>query len=123
MFLHDVWPTARIGLYYEWPSIEDSAADYFDPEFPVIEPQLAKQRVRLRNLNVKLHWPLTSAVITSTHCPADSYLQAYRDRISVIHNEIDTKRACPSSEAAHVISSDLTLTREDEVFSFINRNL
>ena len=123
MFLHDVWPTARIGLYYEWHSAEDGAADYFDPKFPAIEPQLARQRLRLRNLNVKLHWPLTSAAITPTHYQADSYPPAYRDQISVIHDGIDTKRACPNPEAALVISSDLTLTRNDEVISFINRNL
>ena len=42
---------------------------------------------------------------------------------SIIHDGIDTQFVCPNPDAALEISGDLTLTRNDEVISFINRNL
>jgi len=41
MFLQDVWPKARIGLYCEWYRQESQSADCFDPEFPVTKQAAA----------------------------------------------------------------------------------
>ena len=41
----------------------------------------------------------------------------------MIHEGLDTRFVCPNPDAALEISGDLTLTRTDEVISFINRNL
>ena len=45
------------------------------------------------------------------------------DQRGVIHDGINTNLVCPNLDATLEISSDLTLTRNDEVISFIKRNL
>ena len=123
MFLHDIWPKARIGLYCEWYREEALAAEVFDPEFPVAEQETAVYRLRFRNLNAALHVDMAAAGITPTRFQFASYPKVWQDLTSVIHDGIDTRFVCQNPGVALEISSDLTVTRNEEVISFINRNL
>ncbi|CUI56821.1 glycosyltransferase family 4 protein [Cognatishimia activa] len=123
MFLRDVWPKARIGLYYELfyqPSADDVG---FDPEFPNPAGAFDPLRLRLKNLNNALHYPLGDMGISPTHFQAGTYPKKYQDRISVIHDGIDTEQAAPNPEATFKVSESLTLSCADEVVTFVNRNL
>ena len=84
MFLQDVWPKARIGLYCEWYRQESQSADCFDPEFPVTEQATAVQRLRLRNLNAALHVDMANAGITPTKFQLASYPKIWRDVTSAV---------------------------------------
>lgn len=122
MFLRDVWPDARIGLYYEL-FYEEQAGDVgFDPEFPKSGGQNDAMRLRLKNLNNALHFPLGDMGLSPTQYQASTFPQKYQDRISVIHDGIDTAQAAPNPKAALKVG-DQTLTRDDEVITFVNRNL
>ena len=83
-------------MYCEWYREEALAAEVFDPEFPVAEQETAVYRLRFRNLNAALHVDMAAAGITPTRFQFASYPKVWQD---------------------------LTLTRNDEVISFINRNL
>lgn len=122
MFLRDVWPEARIGLYYEL-FYEEQAGDVgFDPEFPKSGGQNDAMRLRLKNLNNALHFPLGDMGLSPTQYQASTFPQKYQDRISVIHDGIDTAQAAPNPKAALKVG-DQTLTRDAEVITFVNRNL
>lgn len=122
MFLRDVWPDARIGLYYEL-FYEEQAGDVgFDPEFPKSGGENDAMRLRLKNLNNALHFPLGDMGLSPTQYQASTFPQKYQDRISVIHDGIDTTQAAPNPKAALKVG-DQTLTRDDEVITFVNRNL
>lgn len=123
MFLRDVWPEARIGLYYELYYQANAGDIGFDPEFPNPAGPHDKLRLRLKNLNNALHYPLGDMGISPTHYQAGTFPQKYRDRISIIHDGIDTEQAAPHPEARFQVSEQLTLTRSDEVVTFVNRNL
>jgi len=123
MFLRDVWPKARIGLYYELYYQEDAGDIGFDPEFPKPAGPHDSLRLRLKNLNNALHYPLGNMAISPTQYQASTFLQKYQDRISVIHDGIDTERAVPNPKAVFEVSDQLTLTTSDEVVTFVNRNL
>ena len=123
MFLRDVWPTARIGLYYEL-FYQDGAGDIgFDPEFPNPSGPYDPLRLRLKNLNNALHYPLGDMGISPTAYQAGTFPLKFQDRISVIHDGIDTTQAAPNSGAVFQVSEGKTLTRSDEVVTFVNRNL
>lgn len=123
MFLRDVWPDARIGLYYEL-FYQPGAGDIgFDPEFPNPAGPHDPLRLRLKNLNNALHYPLGDMGISPTHYQAGTYPKKYQDRISVIHDGIDTQQAAPNPDARFDVSDDLILTPQDEVVTFVNRNL
>lgn len=123
MFLRDVWPQARIGLYYELFYGEDSEETAFDPEFPSVAGEFGSLRLRLKNLNNVLNYPLGDLGISPTQFQAATFPAKFQDRISVVHDGIDTTQAKPDQEAVFQLTDSIALTREDEVVTFVNRNL
>jgi glycosyltransferase involved in cell wall biosynthesis len=94
----------------------------FDPEFqPVVTPDQFL-RIRMKNLNNLIHLPLLDAGISPTAFQADTFPAPYRDRISVIHDGIDTPAVRANPEVRFDLGSRV-LTRADEVITFVNRNL
>ncbi|WP_238368087.1 glycosyltransferase [Mesobacterium pallidum] len=123
MFLKDVWPEARMGLYCELYHSADYPFMGFDPEFPSRQPQKEPMRLRIRNLNNTLHFEIGDAGISPTRFQADTFPQPFRDLITVCHDGIDTNIVVPNKDAKLEVREGLTLTRDDEVITFINRNL
>ena len=123
MFLRDVWPTARIGLYCElyhrsvWPHM------HFDPEFDKGDTDAASLRIRLKNINNLMHLPLCDMGLSPTEFQAGTFPAAYRERISVIHDGIHTDQVVPNPEARLELPDGSVVTRDDEVITFVNRNL
>lgn len=122
MFLRDVWPEARIGLYYELFYRADAGDVGFDPEFPKGAQDDEPMRLRLKNLNNELHFPIGDMGLSPTRYQAQSFPQKYQDRISVIHDGIDTDQAVPKADAVLPVG-DRVFSREDEIVTFVNRNL
>ncbi len=66
LFLKDVWPEARIGLYCELYYEDESGVAEFDPEFPIPDPSLNPLRLRFKNLNNHMHFDIAEAGISPT---------------------------------------------------------
>ncbi len=123
MFLRDVWPQARIGLYCELYHLSNRAHSGFDPEFmPRVDP-VERLRIRMKNLNNLMHLPLCDMGISPTRFQADTFPPAFRDRISVIHDGVDTDHLRPDTHVRLTLPDGRVLTRDDEVITFVNRNL
>ena len=122
MFLRDVWPQAKIGLYCELYHLSDYPHLNFDPEFEKPN-QTSAMRIRLKNLNNHLHFPLGDAGISPTRFQADTFPPAFRQRITVSHDGIDTTIATPDKDVRLTIEGQIDVTRDDEVITFVNRNL
>jgi hypothetical protein len=58
LFLKDVWPTAKLGIYCEFYYHAEGADVGFDPEFPLGDEGGDACRLRLKNLNILLHFQL-----------------------------------------------------------------
>lgn len=123
MFLKDVWPNARMGLYCELFHSAAYPFMHFDPEFPSPTPDKEALRIRIRNLNNWLHEEIMDGGISPTSFQAETFPATMRDRIEVIHDGIETGTVRPNPKAVLKIDSARTLTREDEVITFVNRNL
>ncbi|MCH2165237.1 MAG: glycosyltransferase family 4 protein [Marinovum sp.] len=123
LFLKDVWPTARIGLYCELYHLNDYPFVGFDPEFPSRDAAQDGLRLRLKNLNNRLHFEFAEAGISPTRFQAETFPKAMLDRITVSHDGIDTQAVQPNPDAKLQVGADRVLTRDDEVITFINRNL
>lgn len=122
LFLKEVWPRARLGIYCEFFYHPAGADVGFDPEFA--EPDAAAVcRMRLKNLNNLLHFETADAGISPTHWQASTFPEPFRSRISVIHDGIDTEAIAPNPSVGLTLNGQLTLTRADEVVTFVNRNL
>lgn len=123
MFLKDVWPEARLGLYCELFHISQYPHAGFDPEFDRDSKDIDPLRIRLKNLNNHLHFPFGDAGISPTKFQANTFPAEFRDKIDVIHDGIDTTIIKPDREARFKLPDGTVLTRDDEVITFVNRNL
>lgn len=122
LFLKDVWPRAKLGIYCEYFYQLTGGDVGFDPEFPSDEDTIAC-RLRLKNLNNLLHFDVADAGLSPTQWQANSFPSPFRQRITVIHDGIDTDTVCPSAHVNLTLNNQLTLTRVDEIITFVNRNL
>lgn len=122
MFLKDVWPDAKLGLYCEFFYHAQGADVGFDPEF-MDEDVDRFCRLRLKNTNSLLHFQIADAGIAPTQWQASTFPASFRERISVIHDGIDTDLVRPAPDVTLTLGSGVTLTRDDEVITFVNRNL
>ncbi len=122
MFLKEVWPKARLGIYCEFYYRGEGADVGFDPEFPSSDPGEAC-RLQLKNLNNLLHFELADAAVSPTAWQASTFPEPFASKITVVHDGIDTQAVAPKADVRVPLTKDLTLTREDEVITFVNRNL
>lgn len=123
MFLRDVWPTARMGIYCEFYHLTDYPHVNFDPEFPTADAESDKLRIRMKNINNHLHFDVAQLGLSPTRFQADTFPKGFRDKISVIHDGIDTRMLVPKPDVTFPLDTGQVLTRDDEVITFVNRNL
>lgn len=122
LFLKRVWPRAKLGVYAEFFYHPTGADVGFDPEFAAGDVDEAC-RVQLKNINNLLHAEIADAAISPTRWQASTYPTPFRDRITVVHDGIDTDLIAPNPSVAMTLGNRLALTRNDEVITFVNRNL
>lgn len=122
LFLKDVWPQARLGVYCEFFYRPQGADVGFDPEF---SPRDAGDicRLRLKNINNLIHFEIAAAGLSPTRWQASTFPQPFRDRITVAHDGIDTEAVAPNPQVSLTLNNQLILTRADEIVTFVNRNL
>ena len=122
MFLKDIWPDAKLGIYSEF-FYQNTGADFlFDPEFQN-SSNSNHCRLRLKNANNLLHFEIADAGISPTHWQASTFPKLFKEKISVIHDGIDTELVSPNPDAVFELGDGTVLTKNDEVITFINRNL
>lgn len=125
LFLKEVWPQARLGIYCEFYYHAQGADVGFDPEFP--PKDLADAcRLRCKNINSQMHFDLADAGLAPTHWQASTFPEPFRSRITVAHDGIDTQKVAPNPSVKLTLSGkqgDIVLTCADEVITFVNRNL
>ncbi len=109
LFLKDIFPAAPLLLYGEFFYRGRGADMGFDPEFP----PSAKSLLRLRVMNAPLLMSLDAAdwVMAPTFWQQRQFPDAYKARMSVIHDGIDTDAVRPAGGP------------EEELITYVARNL
>ncbi len=122
MFLHHVWPKAKIGLYCEF-FYKISGADVgFDKEFESND-LYDLNRIQLKNINNYVHFENADKGISPTFWQASTFPSFFRKNITVIHDGIDTSFLKPNQHASLIINNTINLSSKDEIITFVNRNL
>ncbi len=124
LLVPEIWPKTPVGLYSEFFYSANGADVGFDPEFPTQGDSLHNAgRLRLKNLNQLLAFEDAALGISPTHWQQSLYPARLRERIEVIHDGIDTEALRPHPGVRMSLRDKMTLSREDEVITFVNRNL
>ena len=122
LFLKEVWPDVKLGIYCEFFYQPKGADVDFDAEFRGSdEGDVCK--LRLKNLNNLLHFEVADAGISPTRWQASTFPESFRSRIAVVHDGIDTHVVAPNRKASLTLNGNIVLTPQDEVITFVNRNL
>jgi len=123
LFLKEVWPNARLIVYAEFFYKPRGLDVGFDPEFP--KDGLAHHLwVTARQAHFLLGMNAADKALAPTLWQARTYPDYLQDRITVIHDGIDTDRVRPGETASVELPGTKKRFRKgDEVLTFVNRNL
>lgn len=120
LFLKDVFPDARHHYYFEFFYRGTEGDVGFDPEFPASFDDLP--RLRIKNSTQLVSLEAADAGIAPTQWQASRYPPEYRSKITVLHEGIDTQAIRPDPDAVFEWNG-FRLTRQDEVVTYVARNL
>jgi glycosyltransferase involved in cell wall biosynthesis len=122
LFVKDVFPETPLLSYFEFYYHFSFVDVNFDPEYPTD----ARERFRLRSRNAVglLSFDACDWGNTPTHWQRSLHPPELRARITAIHEGVDTNIAKPDPTAWLSVGSDnLVLTRNDEVITYVSRNM
>ena len=121
--IKDVFPSVPVLHQLEWVYPLSGGDSTFDPEFPLGGGE-ALSLVRLRRAHQLLAFHDLDHAWAPTHWQAASAPAEFHERISVIHEGIDTRAIGPNPAAeVRLQRAGLTLRAGDEVLTFVARNL
>jgi len=123
LFVKDVFPDVPLLSYFEFFYHCRGADVGFDPEFaPGREDDHG--RLHVRNAVNRLSFATSDWGHTATTWQRSLYPVAMQARISALHEGVDTRQIQPDSDAWLSLGRDnVVLTRNDEVVTYVSRNL
>ena len=122
LYIKEVWPNAKLGIYSEFYYRATGLDVGFDPAQTALDPSQI-HRFNLKNINNLLHFEIADAGISPTQWQASTFPESFQKKITVIHDGIDTDLVKPNQDVSLVLNSNLNLTKNDELITFVSRNL
>jgi glycosyltransferase involved in cell wall biosynthesis len=120
LYVKDIFPDVPLLAYFEFFYHFRGVDMGFDPEFTTIFGN--PSHLRTRNAVNLMGFDAADWGNTPTYWQRSVYPPEMRRRITVIHEGIDTQIVRPDDEAWFRVG-DRTLTRDDEVITYVSRNL
>jgi glycosyltransferase involved in cell wall biosynthesis len=120
-YLKDVYPDVPLIGYFEFFYRQFGADVGFDPgdaHSPDTGP-----RIRSKNMGNLLGLDTVDIGVCPTHWQRSGYPARYHDKLRLMHEGIDTAWASPLDSATFRLPSGRILSKEDEVLTYVARNL
>jgi glycosyltransferase involved in cell wall biosynthesis len=121
LYAKDAFPNARLIHFCEYYYHAHGADANFDPEFPLDMNGAA--RIRTRNALHLLNLENCDVGITPTKWQHSLHPEAYRDKIQIIHEGIDTENLKPDPDAELRLPNGSVLKAGMPVVTYVARNL
>jgi glycosyltransferase involved in cell wall biosynthesis len=121
LFVKDVFPKTKIVSYLEYYYRGQNSDLDFDAEFQA--PSVDFHYVSLRNLPMLQAAALSDALVSPTQWQAATYPAPLRDRITILHEGIDTEIACPGPAQPMTLSSGATLAPGQPLITYVARSM
>lgn len=120
--LREAIPGARIVNYCEYYYRAEGQDVNFDPEFPFMDVE-ARVALQLKNASALLSLVEGDEGLSPTLWQRSTFPHELHSKIAVRHEGIDTDVYRPDQKASLTVPGGRTLTRDDEVVTFVARNL
>lgn len=121
LFLKDIYPSTPLLNFCEFYYSGRGADVGFDPEEKATIDDIA--RARARNAHLLLSLEACDAGLSPTEWQKSRHPAVFRDKIDVIFDGIDTDTVAPNPAARFMLPGGRVLTRDDEVVTYVARNL
>lgn len=122
LFLREIWPDAKLLVYAELMYRTRGQDVGFDPE---VSPGTDEGRVATvaRSAHLIQGLVMADAGLSPTRYQAESFPPELRQKLTVIHDGIDTDVVRPNPDAMLTLPNGLVLRAGDEVLSYVSRSL
>lgn len=121
LYAKEAFPYAKLIHFCEYYYQTQGADAGFDPEFPLDINGAAS--IRSRNALHLLNLENCDQAITPTHWQHSLHPAAYRDKIQVIHEGIDTANLGSDPEATLQLPNGKVLKAGEPIITYVARNL
>ncbi len=122
LFMKQIWPNARLKLYCEFfYHTSGYDVDFDDEFFPASDNHLAG--VFLKNSHLLLNLQAADAGLSPTNFQANTFPAHFRNKISAIHEGINTEALRPHPNVTFELKKGHVLTRKNAVITFVARAL
>lgn len=120
MFLKDLFPDAKLLTYYEWYyHSKNSDGDFLKNSGYDANGQM---RIRMKNTPILHDLAAMDWGQSPTKFQHSKFPSIFQDRISVLHDGVDTEFFSPGEDATFKVG-DVTLTPDDEVVTYVARGM
>ena len=121
LFVKEIFPDAPYVAYIEWYyNYKNSDVDFNKKEIDINE----KASLMCKNAHILQDLVKCDFAISPTNWQKQQVPEIFRDKISVIHEGVDTSYCTPDDNAEFKIpNSDVILTRKDEVLTYATRGM
>lgn len=124
LFVKDIWPQVRVILHAEFFYGSEGSDVGFDPEFPEPDPLRARLQIRTRNTAMVQALLDADQGVAPTNWQASRFPAGLRERITIVHEGIDTDGIQPDPAASVTLrQGGIVLRPGDEVVTYVARNL
>jgi len=120
MFIKDIFPQAGLLSYFEWFGRAHGSDVDFDPAFPVTLDEVLKIRAGNAPMLVDLY--SCDRGISPTRWQRDQFPSEFHDKITVLHDGVDTDYFFPDP-GLKLVLPDLDLSHVDELVTYVSRGM
>lgn len=121
LFVKDVFPRTKLLCYWEFFYRSQGADLGFDPEFPVSQNVILRNRM-LNATQLTAFEPCDWGVVP-TRWQESLFPECMRERMTRVFDGVDTKEVRPDPAAVFQVPNGPKLSRNDEVLTYVARNL
>ncbi len=120
LFIKDVFPDKPLICYFEWFYHAHGSDADFDPTEPLTVDDLA--RIRIKNAPLLIDLDSCNWGLSPTHWQKSQFSSEFHNKISVLHDGVDTEYFKPNP-GAKLVLPNLDLSNVDEIVTYVARGM
>jgi glycosyltransferase involved in cell wall biosynthesis len=122
LLMKDIFPNAKLLCYFEWFYHAHGSDADFDPTQPLNADDEA--RIRLKNAPILIDLYSCDRGLSPTYWQRQQFPLEYHNKITVLHDGIDTNFFCPKPGAKLVLPRiNLDLSQAEEIVTYVARGM
>lgn len=120
LFIKDAFPNTPLFCYYEWFYHAYGSDADFDPADPLSVDDLP--RIRTKNAAILIDLYSCDWGVSPTHWQRSQFPREFQDKITVLHDGVDTEYFKPAP-GAKLVLPNLDLSHVDEIVTYVSRGM